>query len=207
MFGSEPTRRAGSSRLSAKRTRTRPGPRHEVVVREDVAVGVDHEAGPLAPPRHVERGRVEDALVGVVAGVLDDVHVDDRGVHPRDHLGERRGGAAEARRRRGGRDPAPAAGQVAERRGQEGRESEAQQRGGACHQGSIAFTPPASIARKAASSIVLTPSSFALSSFEPASRPATTTDVFFETEDVDPRPRGPRSPPSPRRGSSTRACR
>src|SRR6185312_13055053 len=42
--------------------------------------------------------------------------------------------------------------------------------------------PFSSIARRAASSSVLTPSCTALSSFDPASSPATTKLVFFETE-------------------------
>ena len=95
---------------------------------------------------------------------------------PRRRTAGRRRTRSAARERR----PGPRRRHVAERRGQDGHEGDAEQGGRARH----GF----SISRKAASSIAFTPSALALSSLEPASRPATTTEVFFETEEVTRRP-------------------
>ena len=113
---------------------------------------------------------------GFVAGVLDHVHVDDRRVHPRHHLGERRRGAAEARRAPRGRPPARRRppGSRAPRRGRPRGRGPARE-AARVMSGSIPVTPRPAAARKPASSSVGTPSSFALSSLEPASLPATTT--------------------------------
>ena len=67
MLGSEPIRSGVQLALVGEAHADAAGAGHEVVVREDVAVGVDDEARALAAPRHVERRRVDDTLVRVLA--------------------------------------------------------------------------------------------------------------------------------------------